>query len=51
MRDAGLLERKIQAVRPGMRVFTVSAKTGQGLQHYMDFLTERLVEQREETAV
>jgi hydrogenase nickel incorporation protein HypB len=41
----------IQAVRPGMRVFTVSAKTGQGLQQYMDFLAERLIEQREETAV
>jgi hydrogenase nickel incorporation protein HypB len=44
-------EGNIQAVRPGMHVFTVSAKTGQGMQQYMDFLAERLVEQREETAV
>src|ERR1700674_2715236 len=43
-------EGNIQAVRPGMRVFMVSSKTGQGLQEYMDFLAERLVEQREETA-
>src|SRR6202049_3384940 len=44
-------EGNIQAVRPGMPVFMVSSKTGQGLQEYMDFLAERLVEQREETAV
>src|ERR1700688_3387474 len=37
-------EGNIQAVRPGMRVFMVSSKTGQGLQEYMDFLAERLVE-------
>jgi len=49
--DWPLAEGNIQAVRPGMCVFTVSAKTGQGLQQYIDFLAERLVEQRDETAV
>jgi hydrogenase nickel incorporation protein HypB len=29
----------IQAVRPGMRYFAVSAKTGTGLQEYLQFLT------------
>jgi hydrogenase nickel incorporation protein HypB len=32
----------IQAVRPGMRVFLVSAKTGEGMDDYLQFLTERL---------
>jgi hydrogenase nickel incorporation protein HypB len=32
----------IQAVRPGMRVFRVSAKTGEGMDDYLQFLTERL---------
>jgi len=41
----------IQAGRPSMRVFNVSSKTGEGLQKYMDFLAEHLVEQRGETAV
>jgi hydrogenase nickel incorporation protein HypB len=30
----------IQAVRPGMRVFLVSAKTGEGMDNYLRFLTE-----------
>jgi len=36
----------IQAVRPGMRVFELSAKTGDGLDRYLDFLAERLAESR-----
>jgi len=32
----------IQAVRPGMRCFTVSAKTGAGLEQYLSFLVGRL---------
>jgi len=34
----------IQAVRPGMSYFAVSAKTGAGLQEYLQFLTGRLAE-------
>lgn len=34
----------IRAVRPGMRHFVVSAKTGAGLQEYLQFLTVRFAE-------
>src|SRR5271170_1216796 len=37
----------IQAVRPGMRQFAVSAKTNDGLQGYLQFLKTRLAESRE----
>jgi hydrogenase nickel incorporation protein HypB len=30
--------RNIQAVRPGMEVFKVSAKTGEGMAVYLEFL-------------
>lgn len=36
----------IQAVRPGMMVFKLSAKTGEGMGDYLDFLTKRLNEFR-----
>ena len=36
----------IQAVRPGMQIFRLSAKTGQGMEEYLDFLVRRLAEQR-----
>lgn len=32
----------IQAVRPGMQVFRLSAKTGEGMNEYLDFLVARL---------
>jgi len=38
--------RNVQAVRPGMRVFDVSAKTGEGMDEYLRFLAERLAESR-----
>lgn len=38
--------RSIEAVRPGMQIFRLSAKTGQGMQEYLDFLGQRLSEQR-----
>jgi hydrogenase nickel incorporation protein HypB len=41
----------IQAVRPGMRVFKVSAKSGDGMGEYLDFLTIRRNELRAVTAV
>jgi len=36
----------IQAVRPGMQVFRLSAKTGEGIAAYLKFLEERLAEMR-----
>ena len=41
----------IQAVRPGMQVFQLSAKTGQGLDIYLDFLVTRLMELRSAAVV
>ncbi|HTR66029.1 MAG TPA: hydrogenase nickel incorporation protein HypB [Terriglobales bacterium] len=42
----------IQAVRPGMRVFRLSAKTGEGIDDYLEFLSERLAElRRAETTI
>jgi hydrogenase nickel incorporation protein HypB len=41
----------IQAVRPGMRVFRLSSKTGEGIEEYLDFLAARLTELRSATAV
>jgi hydrogenase nickel incorporation protein HypB len=38
--------RNIQRVRPGMRVFHLSAKTGAGLEEYLGFLAGHLVEAR-----
>jgi hydrogenase nickel incorporation protein HypB len=34
----------IQAVRPGMPVFHVSAKTGEGMDNYLRFLTQSLLQ-------
>jgi hydrogenase nickel incorporation protein HypB len=41
----------IQAVCPGMRVFRVSAKTGEGMEEYFSFLAARLAELRPAPAV
>src|SRR6202521_4166905 len=41
----------IQAVRPGMPVLKLSAKTGDGMEEYLDFLTARRNELRTATAV
>ncbi len=41
----------IQAVRPGMPVFRVSAKTGQGIEQYLEFLAARLTELRQPAQV
>lgn len=40
--DAGAAHRNIQAVRPGMRIFEVSAKTGKGMGQWLRFLRERI---------
>src|ERR1700691_2231597 len=39
----------IQAVRPGMPVLRLSAKSGDGMKEYLDFLAERLLELRAAT--
>jgi Ni2+-binding GTPase involved in maturation of urease and hydrogenase len=41
----------IQAVRPGMPVLRVSAKTGEGMDEYLEFLVARLIELRQGAAV
>lgn len=43
--DAAAAERSIQTVRPGMRIFGVSAKTGQGMAAFMSYL-ETAIAQR-----
>ncbi len=49
--DEETMKANIQAVRPGMPHFTVSAKTGAGLQEYLRFLVARLVALRETVPV
>jgi hydrogenase nickel incorporation protein HypB len=39
--DAAAARRSIEAVRPGMEVFEVSAKTGAGLEAWLDYLHRR----------
>lgn len=41
----------IQAVRPGMKVFQVSAKTSEGMHAYLEFLVARLAELRHTASV
>src|SRR5215475_3778592 len=38
--------RSIESVRPGMQIFRLSAKTGEGMQAFTDFLAQRLAEHR-----
>jgi hydrogenase nickel incorporation protein HypB len=45
--DAAAAHRSIQAVRPGMETFEVAAKTGQGMERWLNFLQTR----RENTAI
>jgi hydrogenase nickel incorporation protein HypB len=44
--DWSAAERSIQSVRPGMRVIRVSAKTGEGMKEFLQFLANQLAEQR-----
>jgi hydrogenase nickel incorporation protein HypB len=39
-------QKSIESVRPGMPVFRLSAKSGAGMQAYLDFLSQRLTEER-----
>jgi hydrogenase nickel incorporation protein HypB len=49
--DEVAARRNIQAVRPGMEVFKLSAKTGEGMNEYLDFLQRRRTESRVKSAV
>jgi len=42
--DLDALHRSIQSVRPGMQVFEVSAKTGQGMDEWLQFLQLRIAD-------
>jgi hydrogenase nickel incorporation protein HypB len=44
--DEAAALRNIQAVRPGMEVFKVSAKTGDGMAQYLEYLERRLSSSR-----
>jgi hydrogenase nickel incorporation protein HypB len=47
--DRAAAHRNIQSVRPGMSVFEVSAKTGEGMESWLRFLESRLVESRRDS--
>jgi hydrogenase nickel incorporation protein HypB len=36
----------IESVRPGMQIFRLSAKTGEGMEDYLQFLTQQLADHR-----
>ncbi|HXJ90827.1 MAG TPA: hydrogenase nickel incorporation protein HypB [Candidatus Binatia bacterium] len=44
--DWDAARKSIESVRPGMQIFRLSAKTGAGMQAYLDFLAQRLAEER-----
>ena len=44
--DWEVARKSIESVRPGMQIFRLSAKTGEGMQECLDFLANRLAEQR-----
>jgi len=49
--DLAAARRNIQAVRPGMRILEVSAKTGLGMDQWLGFLRERREESRHSVAM
>jgi hydrogenase nickel incorporation protein HypB len=38
--------KSIESVRPGMKIFRLSAKTGEGMTEYLEFLSQQLRERR-----
>jgi hydrogenase nickel incorporation protein HypB len=44
--DWSVANKSIQSVRPGMKTFRLSAKTGQGMNEYLMFLVQQLAEHR-----
>jgi hydrogenase nickel incorporation protein HypB len=49
--DAPAAYANIQAVRPGMQIFELSAKSGQGMAEYLEFLAQRLAESRAQVSI
>jgi hydrogenase nickel incorporation protein HypB len=49
--DEEMANRNIQAVRPGMKVFKVSAKSGEGMNEYLEFLAEHRATRHSASAV
>jgi hydrogenase nickel incorporation protein HypB len=48
--DVALAHRNIESVRPGMRIFEVSAKTGEGMSEVLDFLGSQRARSRKSLA-
>ena len=48
--DAAAAHANIQSVRPGMPVFEVAAKTGEGMEQWLQFLHERFTTARRDSA-
>jgi hydrogenase nickel incorporation protein HypB len=46
--DCAAAARSIESVRPGMPIVNVSAKTGAGMEEWLDFLESRLIEFRKD---
>jgi|SRR5580704_426703 hydrogenase nickel incorporation protein HypB len=44
--DLAVASTSIESVRPGMQILKVSAKTGDGMEHFLNFLETRLSESR-----
>ena len=44
--DWNAARNSIQSVRPGMQIFRLSAKTGEGMEDYLKFLSQQLTKQR-----
>ena len=44
--DWNAAQKSIQSVRPGMKTFRLSAKTGEGMDEYLKFLAQQLAEHR-----
>ena len=44
--DETTARKNIQAVRPGMAIFQLSAKTGEGMQEFLEYLATRLADLR-----
>src|ERR1700751_4724037 len=49
--DEAAARRNIRAVRPGMEIFKLSAKTGEGMADYLEFLDRRRIHSRATAAL
>ena len=49
--DEGAAKRNIQSVRPGMQILKLSAKTGEGMPSFVEFLEKRRLRTQSTAAV